>query len=861
MHTRRSLITIASATIWIGLTVALVAQGLKGVGNQVIAIALPSDPPPPQPPEPPVRWPPPNPAFPSQQSFPIDPWASVGTYRLEPKQVATPLAQSSSSPLIQGLKQGTAAFLAATETGAFIELTGVYPRQSINLLEGATFTNSPEGTTFVLPDGTVVPPLSLSGYEAAKTLLPPSQQTVLDDKFFWLLQTNPTLPLIAAGLETGDYRQYVHQGRFNTDAYYREIFFGQIFWAAQVANLHMAEVLPLVEIHLVTLQDAFFRNLDLMDAGTVLSFRKYEMALTNRQYLLRSLMGTPLEARARLKAIDLVEQVKADYVESPTTSTTITLGRLPLPTPTAAEDTVGVHALSIAHLHDAGIVLFPTAVTQTALAYRDRYRATQAQETALMQAITDLCDQHGSEILDAIDRFQNDRFWRQIGIGHQLDVRSVSQMDTGHLLGIYATRHEGLSKGLPAAESYPPARRSLLQFFQNNAYGLDDAHLLQIFLSDQALNPDLWAVLRKRSPDLAAEITAIATQLDPLEQAYQQNAIAEAQVFQRLQEYDLDISTEAFSLLTVALARRLSDLAYGQFQPSDRYDPNYLQFIRGVFPFMRDMPDMNIQWGDGHQIKRYGLENYLVPDLMALQADEAPVLTAIAHLRHRMVSQNDLNAWDFTTLVQLLSTSFNLSDDNDPSSLSAAQLDLLPLVAKYRSELKQIAGADGMVGTNVMHGMGQQDYRIPSWPQARHPGHPRSIAVTAASLHTILPSVAIGQIPSLLEILTADSGQLALSKRLVLQHNPEFTATGDGTLSLTFDGVASDRLTLTHVNRHFTALYSPLLMTRVALPPVAGPVEAGALNRLITQTQATYGGYTPPQLGLPEPLQTADFQP
>lgn len=844
---------------WVGLTVALVTQGLKVLGSQVVAIAVPNAAPVSPAPDH-THWPPPIPAFPTQRAFPIDPWGAVGANPPGPRHLV-PATESSPAPLIKGLRRGAAAFLAETETGAFIELTSVYPRQSIDLLEGVTFTNGPDGTTFVLPDGTVVPPLSLAGYEAVKALLPPGQQTVLDDKVFWLLQTTPTLPLIAAGLETGDYWQYVHQGRFDTDAYYRDRFFGQLFWAAHVANLDMAEVLPLVEIHLVTLQDAFFRNLDRTDAGTVLSFRKYELALTNRQYLLRSLIGTPLEARARLKAIELVEQVKADYLESPTTSTTITLGRLPLPTPTAAEDTVGVHALSIAHLHDVGITLFPETVTTAALAYRDRYRATQAQESALMKAIVDFCAEHGTETLDAIDRFQSDRFWRQIGIDHQLDGRSVSQMDTGHLLGIYATRHEGLSKGLPAFESYPLARQSLLQFFQNNAYGLDDAHLLQIFLSDQALNPELWAVLRRRLPDLAAEITAIAAQLDPLEQAYQQNAMAEAQVFQQLQKYDLDISTEAFSLLTVALARRLSDLAYEQFQPSDRYDPDYLQFIRGVFPFMRDMPDMNIQWGDGYQIKRYGLENYLVPDLMALQPDEAPVLTAIAHLRHRMVSQNDLNAWDFETLVQLLSTSFNLSDDNDPSSLSASQLALLPLVAKYRSELKQIAGADGLVGTNVMHGMGQQDYRIPSWPQARHPGHPRAIAVTAASLYTMLPSVAIGQIPPLLEILTDDSGQLALSKRLVLQHSPEFTVAGDGTLSLTFDGVASDHLTLTNVNRHFTTLYSPLLMAHVALPPMAGSAEAAALNRLIAQTQAIYGGYTPPQIVLPEPLQTADFQP
>ncbi|MBD0334289.1 MAG: hypothetical protein ICV62_02270 [Cyanobacteria bacterium Co-bin13] len=756
--------------------------------------------------------------------------------------------------LLKGIQKGVQAFWAEVKWGGFIALTGVEPRAQIELLEGVTFLKQADGTTYVLPNGTTVPPLSAAAYSAIQNALPPNQQGVLDTKFFWLLQRNPALPLIAQGLQQGEYLRFLEAGRFNTDAYYQEVFFPKIFTAAAAAGVEIAAVLPLIEVHLVTLSDAFFQQLELEQSGEVHSFHKYELALTNQQYLLRAFLGTPLEAQARLEAIKRVEQaaVKANYTGSPTTSTTIVLGRLPLPTPTAAEDTPGVHALSITHLREQGISLFPPEVEQAAADYQVRLRQQhrwEQQHLALIEALT----AHYPAILAAVDQFEEDRFWQSIGFTHSFDRRSVAQLDTTRLLGIYATRHEGLSKGISATASYKLARADVIRFFRDNSAGLGERERLQLFLSDQALNPQLWQVLKRRAPQLQPEIQAIQASLTQLNQGYQQTTAAEARFFRVLQAHNLDISTDAFTLLTVALARRLSDLAEAQFKPANRQDPQYLQFVRGLMPFLRDMPDMNTHWGDGSWIKKYG-QNYLVPDLMALAPEEAPVLSAIGQLHFNMVSQNDLNLWDFATLAQVMATSFNLSVGHSPAALSAEQVALLPLVAKYRSELKRIAGADGLVGTNALHGLGLLDYRIASWPNSRRPAELTLPAATVSSIRGLILPTAASQSKDPVQLLLDGGLEAALSKELVLQHSPEFIAQADGSLDLSFT-LDGNRLTVPAFSKHFNAVYSPAYMARIALPPYGGAAHAAALNQVIQRSYALYGGYTPKDMALPEPLE------
>jgi hypothetical protein len=754
--------------------------------------------------------------------------------------------------LWRGLQRGVRAFWAEALRGAFIAFTGVEPREPLDLLEGATFVRQADGTTFVLANGIVVPPLSAAAYRAVQDRLPPSQQSVLDTKFFWLLQRNPGLPLIAHGLQQGQYLGLLEAGRFNTDAYYRDVFFPQLFAAAAAAEVDTAAVLPLVEVHLVTLADAFFQRLEEVPSGVVHSFNKHELALTNQQYLLRAFLGTPLEAQARLEAIRQVEQpeIKADYTESPTTSTTIVLGRLPLPTPTAAEDTPGVHALSIAYLRSQGISLFPLPVEQAAADYQGRLRQQTRWEQQHLAQIEALAA-HYPTLLAAMGQFEDEGFWHSIGLPPTLNRQSVAQLDTTRLLGIYATRHEGLSKGLPAAASYALARADLIEFWQANKAGLEQQQRLQLFLSDQALNPRLWSVLRRRAPQLAPEIRSIQASLRQLNQAYRQTMASEAHFFRLLQYHDLDVSTDAFTLLTVALAKRLNDLAAAQLRPRDPQDPQYLQFVRGLMPFLRDMPDLNIPWGDGRRIKKYG-QNYLVPDLMALTPEAAPVLTAIGQLHHSMVSQNDLNLWDFTTLARLMSTSFNLSVGHSPTALSAEQAALLPLVAKYRSELKQIAGADGLVGTNVLHGLGLLDYRIATWPNGRRADQ-QAVAPSDSLLRSLMLPTAAGQVKDPVKLLLSGSPEVVLSKELVLQHSPVFTAREDGSLDLAFV-VGEHRLTVPGYSRHFNAVYAPAYMSRIAIPPYPGPAYAEALNQVIRRSHALYSGYTPREMALPGEL-------
>ncbi len=789
--------------------------------------------------------------------------------RLDPRQEA----------LQTSLRRGIQEFMAEIQRGGFIALTGVEPREKISLLEGSTFTKTETGTTFVLANGVTVPPLSEAAYQQIRQALPPGQQSVLDPKFFWLLQRNPALPLIAAGLERGDYLPLLTRGWFDTDAYYQQIFFPALLAAAAQADVDLAVVRPLLEIHLVTLGDAFFRRLEMEPEGTVHSFYEQELALTNKQYLLRALLATPAAGLARLKAIEQVEaaQVKANYTESPTTSTTIVLGRLPLPTPTAAEDTPGAHALSIAHLVDRGISLFPAPVEEAAVQYQQQFHQQRHRERQYLQQLRDLARSHGPALLKAIDHYQDESFFTAMGITPALNRQSVRQMDTAHLLGIYATRHEGLTAGLSAAESYPLARADFLQFFRENSPGLKETNLLTLLFNDQALNPQLWPVLAQRLDLPRADMQALQNRQQQLLQGYQAMNQQEAAVFRALQAHHLDISTEALIRLSVAFTRRFSDLAQAQFRPANPQDPQYRRFLQGVMPFLRDMPDMNVHWYNSSLIKAYG-QNYLVPDLMATTPEEAPVLSAMGQMHFNLVSENQLNLWDFPALAQVLNTSFNLTVGHPPSSLPPEQLAWLPLIDQYRGDIKRVAGADGLVGTNVLHGLALQDFRLANWPQNRFPLNLPLASQVHATLTGLLVAVALppadtppGNVAHAREpvaivdeaitvqgdpiaVLMAKGSELSLSKRLVLQHRPTFTSGHDGTLDLHFD-FEGHRLTLPAVSHHFNHLYSPAYMTRIALPRYGGAVHAAALNQVIQRSHGLYGGYTPPDMTLPEPLQ------
>ncbi|MFQ4138810.1 hypothetical protein PGN35_021095 [Nodosilinea sp. PGN35] len=778
-----------------------------------------------------------------------------------------PLHPRAVPELRQGVRRGVSAFVEEVAQGGFVALTGVEQRSPIGLLEGATFSRSSAGVTFVLSDGTVVPPLSPQGYQALRQSVPAAQRWVLDEKFYWFLMRNPALPLIAEGLERGEYRNLLQNGVFNSDRYYAGPFLGHTFWAAAQAQVPLAELMPLVEVHLLTLEYAYFQGLDTESAGTVYSFYEQELALTNLQYLMRALVMTPLEPWAKLEAIERVEapEVKAAHTGSTDTSTTLALGRLPLPTPTAAEDTPGAHALSIAHLSEQGIHLFPPDVEAAAGAYKARYQDQLAAEDQLVEQLRQLAHGSTAAVLEALEHYQGDRPWQALGFTPALDRRSVASMDTTSLLGIYATRHESLAP-LTAAQSYPLARRDYLRFFQTNSPGLKEADLLLVLLSDQALNPRLWAYLRRQQPALEEKIVAIQTQRQRLEASYRATALQEALLFQRLQVHGLDINTQAFSLLSVAMAKRLGDLVYAQFQPENRTDLAYLRFSRGLLPYLRDMPSLDAQWGHGPTVKRYGLSNYVVPDLMALTPARSPTLAAIGALWFDLVSHGQVNRWDFAALAQTMATAHNLSIGHPPSALPPQQGRFLPLVAAYQPQLSQVTGVDGANASSVLHGQTLQDFRIPAWPAARLAGATQQSAFDPAVVQQLFPAeerAESGDAPlgatdhrtaAIVHLLSSGSGEIALAPSLVLLGNPEFLPRPDGALDLAFD-FDGDRLIFPEVSRHFEALYAPAYLTRIALPREPGESYTAALNQVIGRSHALYGGYLPPNMLLPAPLQ------
>ena len=769
-----------------------------------------------------------------------------------------PLRRNRLPDLLQGLQQGKNAFLVEAQKGGFIALTGVQPRQPIWLLEGATYSIAEDNSiTFTLADGTLVPPISRAGYEAIKNTLPAHQQAILDDKFFWHLQRNPAIPLIAAGLAKGEYREFISHQVFDTDAYYLKPFLGHLFWAAQKADVPLQAVLPLLETHLLTLEFPYLRETDLATrSGAVRSFYRYEQELTNKQYLLRSLLATPVEPWARLEAIKQIEgsQVKQDYTDAESTSTTIAIGRLPLPTPTAAEDTPAVHALNIAEVAQQGIDLFPDDLEQAALEYRRRYKHKLAQEAALKLRLRDFAERHHSKILTSIDNYYSEDFWLNIGLTEDLSRKSVNQMDTSRLVGIFATRFEMLNRA-SAAESYPDARAHFIKFFQQNSPNLSETELLTVLLCDQVFNPWFWKSLPRRQPELALEVRALQKDIQALETQYTEAAAQEAEVFRLLQHHDLDITTEALSLLSVAMAKRLSGFVDATFQPGDRRNSDYLDFTRALYPFIRDMPDLNMMWGNGDDIKRFGLDNYVVPDLMALTAADSPTLAAMGALWYKMVSNNDLDRWDVNKFMKLLNTGYNLSSNHPPTKLPAEQVAMLPLVDRYRPELKRVTGADGSGAPTVLHGRLRLDFRIANWPRDRDPNPPRINRVDPAALQQIFPDLSPEDINNLIWKLSNHSGEISLSIPLILLTDPVFVGNQNGAIDLLFE-LDGEQMVFPEISRHFKSIYSPAYMARIALPQAPSQADIDALNQVIRQTHALYGGYTAQTMSLPAPLQS-----
>jgi hypothetical protein len=375
-----------------------------------------------------------------------------------------------------------------------------------------------------------------------------------------------------------------------------------------------------------------------------------------------------------------------------------------------------------------------------------------------------------------------------------------------------------------------------------------------VLFCDQTFNPRFWQALKRLQPKQAVEINEIQRLIQQLETVYADAAAQESQVFRLLQKYDLDITTEAFSLLSVAMAKRLSDLVYEEFQPGDRDHPDYLNFTRALYPFLRDMPDLNMQWGDGQDIKRYGFDNYVVPDLMALTSDDAPTLAAMGDLWFKMVSNSDLDRWDINKFIKLINTSYNLSANHPPAKLPAEQVALLPLVEKYRPELKRVAGADGTNAPTVLHGLSRLDFRIEPWPINQGPVPPRINRINSAALKPLFPSLSDTDIDNLIWRFSNYSGEVSLSLPLILLADPLFVKRDDGAVDMLFE-LDGQQMTFPAISRHFESIYAPVYLTRIALPREPDQAYVDALNQAVRRSHALYGGYTAQPMVFPAPLQ------
>lgn len=518
----------------------------------------------------------------------------------------------------------------------FRNLTGVYPRQTVQTVGTHTeFTFTIDGQTYTPP--------SLETLQRIGQLHP-----AFDEKWQWRLLENPALPLM------------VKEQTTDADSFYYALS-QQLLENSQKASVSPYLTVRLAEVHLGTLQNGFWNS----ETQELRDFNENEITLTDKQQLIQTLaVDTLLEPVARLFLLEYTQRFSSSYADTGKVSTTITQGRLPLPTPIAAEDTPGVHALSVL----AAPELFPEPLVRAAQEYADQYR----------------------HYLKRTSQIQSDLL-----VSQPIDFEAYSfkdityqQMFTGSQVGLIATRLEGYDLNQSWRESFEKAKDLYRWYYQTNPAGLSQAELTRQHRLNTAEPPNLRPVID-----------------------------AEKAFFLQVQAADMDISMSSFTTFTPALAKRLDNLLVQRFRPDDPDSREWQLFAAAIMPALRDMPDLEIQ---AQGLNEWGA-NYVVPDLMALTPEQSPTITHLAALYETLNAGGIIQDWDYITLFEIVSTAITLGSGWDPALIHPDHQKHIPVVQENWVLFRRLLGSSGSIAVNWMHGQSGLDFRNPKWPEARKP--------------------------------------------------------------------------------------------------------------------------------------------
>ncbi|QQE65977.1 hypothetical protein GFS31_26720 [Leptolyngbya sp. BL0902] len=609
--------------------------------------------------------------------------------------------------------------LIATSLG--MTMQGLPLRQSVPLIEGASYVFRRDGAWFTLRDGTVVPPLSEAAYNRARAQFQTALAPHLDRKFFWFLQTSPFITALAADVQTGKLDAYRSGQRFNTDRFFVEYFMPVYVESSGAAGLDPAESLWMLDHSLRTLHDPLLRTPEAKPitsgAGIVGSFWRDEQSLSMKQLVLRPWVadGSPWGPLLRYGLVRHIE--RSTHLENRRlASTPEVLSKLPNVTFGAEEGAIAL-ALGIVQFPETGI--YPTEVVTLARQIVENERQKQVLRQQITDQLRTLATQQTPILAAALaDAAQTSP--DHLGLSPHFSPTEASRLNGGNTLSILVSRSE--KAGYPLTQAYANGRGLLLEWLQGaspaaaNPAADQASQLVYATLRDHGLDADFWPWLAQRVPQLANTLNDLTIPIRTYHALAQQGASLHEVFYAAMVQNDQDIGIAATLKQAVGFQAHLAHLIDQAFAPADPYDPRYLAFRRSLAIYLREAPDIAVYGGTPAALRAYGQETLNVQELIAVDLQDAPRIRALAKLYAEARDQRMVGEWDVPGFQKILLLGSLLAAGVSRDELPPSLANIGFPSAQFRHHLVFAVGGDGIQAEGTRLGVQAHDYRVPFQP-------------------------------------------------------------------------------------------------------------------------------------------------
>ncbi|MFH7242628.1 MAG: hypothetical protein ACHWZW_07235 [Spirulina sp.] len=603
--------------------------------------------------------------------------------------------------------------LIATSLG--MTMQGLPLRQSVPLIEGASYAFRRDGAWFTLRDGTVVPPLSEAAYNRARAQFRTALSPHLDRKFFWFLQTSPFITALAADLQQGKLEAYRSGQRFNTDRFFVEYFMPIYVESSRAAGLDPAESLWMLDHSLRTLHDPLLRTPEARPitagAGIVGSFWRDEQSLSMKQLVLRPWVadGSPWGPLLRYGLVRHLER-STELESRRLASTPEVLSKLPNVTFGAEEGAISL-ALGIVQFPETGV--YPAEVVTLARQIVDNERQKQALRQQITDQLRTLATQHTPTLATALaDAAKTDP--TRLGLSPRLSPTEASRLNGGNTLSILVSRSE--KAGYPLTQAYANGRGLLLEWLQGQSQTAAADQLVYATLRDHGLDADFWPWLAQRVPQLADPLHDLTVPIRTYHALAQQGASLHETFYAAMVGNGQDIGIDATLKQAVGFQAHLASLIDQAFAPADPYDPRYLAFRRSLAIYLREAPDIAVYGGTPAALRAYGQETLNVQELIALDLQAAPRLRALANLYAEARDQRLVGEWDVPGFQKILLLGSLLAAGINRYELPPSLASIGFPSAQFRHHLVFAVGVEGIQVEATRLGVQAHDYRVSFQP-------------------------------------------------------------------------------------------------------------------------------------------------